>query len=87
VSVAAFRRLSTISGAEIFIIIIENIREYIEKQTQLEPDLKEVLLMEFQEFADVFLKEASDTLLGYKEEYDHKIKLETGAKLPRTQPL
>jgi hypothetical protein len=43
--------------------------------------------MEFQEFADVFLKEASDTLLGYKEEYDHKIKLETGAKLPRTQPL
>jgi hypothetical protein len=33
VSVAAFRRLSTTPSAEIFTIIIEDIREYIEKQT------------------------------------------------------
>jgi hypothetical protein len=67
-----------------FAIIIEDIREYIEKQTQLEPDLKEVLLVEFREFADVFSKEASNTLLEHREEYDHKIKLETGAELPQT---
>jgi hypothetical protein len=40
--------------------------------------------MEFREFADVFLKEASNTLLGHREEYDYKIELEIGAKLPRT---
>jgi hypothetical protein len=67
-----------------FTIIIEDIREYIKKQTQLEPDPKEVLLVEFREFADVFSKEASNTLSGHREEYNHKIELEIGAKLSRT---
>ncbi|ERF73509.1 hypothetical protein EPUS_07714 [Endocarpon pusillum Z07020] len=70
-----------------FAITIKDINKYIKKQIQPEPDLKEVLLVEFQEFADVFSKEVSDTLPEHREEYDHKIELEAGAELPRTQPL
>ncbi|ERF73131.1 hypothetical protein EPUS_09129 [Endocarpon pusillum Z07020] len=70
-----------------FAIMIEDINEHIKKQIQPELDPKEVLLVEFREFADVFSKEVSDTLPEHREEYDHKIELEAGAELPRTQPL
>jgi hypothetical protein len=84
VSIAIFERLSTVFSAEMFTIIIEDINEYIEKQIQPEPDPVEVLLIEFRQFTDVFSKEASDTLLEYREEYDHKIELEADAELSRT---
>jgi hypothetical protein len=84
VSIAIFERLSTAFSAEMFTIIIEDINEYIEKQIQPEPDPIEVLPVEFRQFTDVFSKEASDTLLEYREEYNHKIELEAGAELSRT---
>jgi hypothetical protein len=64
-----------------FAIIIEDINEHIKKQIQLELDSKEILLVEFRQFVNVFLKEASNTLLEYREEYNYKIELEAGAKL------
>jgi hypothetical protein len=87
VSILTFKQLSAIPGAEMFAITIEDINEHIQKQTTAEPDSAEVLPMEFRQFADVFSKKASDTLPEHREEYDHHIKLENGAKLPRTQPL
>jgi hypothetical protein len=38
--------------------------------------------MKFQEFMNIFSKEASNTFLKHREEYDHKIELEIETKLP-----
>jgi hypothetical protein len=65
-----------------FAIIIEDINKHIQKQITAKLNSIKTLLIEFQQFADVFLKKASDTLLEYREKYDYYIKLEDRAKLP-----
>ena len=60
--------------AEIFAILMQDIKYQLNKVTKPPKDPKTVISLEYYDFLDVFLKDISDTLRPYGK-YDHKIEL------------
>ena len=74
-NIVIFNWLIVVLKIEVFVITIKNIEKYKQKQTISKPNSIKILLIKFQEFANIFLKKRLNTLSKYRKKYDYYIEL------------